>query len=467
MTDTFQTVKISTTAPLDEKHQLASLLSANLDFHHTNNGISVHAFHPFPARFPPQLPRIFIDTLTQPGDIVLDPMSGSGTTAIETLLANRQAIGFDIDPLALLMAQVKTTTYSPEALLKITGEIIDHAILKLSNPVDVQQQFLATLPEENIKFISYWFAPETQLELFVLSSLIKQIEDAAIRNFFELVFSSIIITKSGGVSLAFDLAHTRPHRAKIAFLKDGKVILGDPNLNSDSKRVKLLTKTIRSALDEFKKRSIITIKNLPLYPNPNQKAIITYADAQKLSLPDNSVDLIVTSPPYASNAIDYMRAHKFSLVWMGYSINDLTQMRSKGIGAEAMLGLEVETLPDMTEDIIKQISDLDRKKGVALHRYYSEMKRVLIEMHRILKPGKAAIVVVGNTIMRNQSTQTHECLAGIGTSIGFEVPKIGVRHLDRNRRMLPVGNTHNPDSMIQQRMQEEYVIGFYKPREEK
>ena len=52
-----------------------------------------------------------------------------------------------------------------------------------------------------------------------------------------------------------------------------------------------------------------------------------------LPLADGSVDLIVTSPPYA-NAIDYMRAHKFSLVWLGQPIANLSHLRGKYIGAE-------------------------------------------------------------------------------------------------------------------------------------
>lgn len=91
------------------------------------------------------------------------------------------------------------------------------------------------------------------------------------------------------------------------------------------------------------------------------------------------------------------------------------------------------------------------------------MTRVLKEMFRILKPGKAAIVVVGSSTMRGLDTDTEKCLAEIGESLGFEVPHIGIRHLDRNRRMMPTGNKVNHESQIQQRMNEEYVIGYYKP----
>jgi hypothetical protein len=65
--------------------------------------------------------------------------------------------------------------------------------------------------------------------------------------------------------------------------------------------------------------------------------------------------------------------------------------------------------------------------------------------------------------MRDKDTRTEACLADIGRTIGFEVPKIGIRYLDRNRRMMPAGFTPDPESQIQQRMHNEYVIGFYKP----
>lgn len=60
-----------------------------------------------------------------------------------------------------------------------------------------------------------------------------------------------------------------------------------------------------------------------------RSASIHAASAADTGLPPASVDLIVTSPPYANNAIDYMRAHKFALVWFGWKIDDLARIRSQ------------------------------------------------------------------------------------------------------------------------------------------
>src|SRR5690606_41193864 len=72
--------------------QLVAALSGDLDFHNHSSREFTHSLHAFPAKFPPQLPRKFIEALTQPDDVVFDPMSGSGTTILEALLAGRKSI---------------------------------------------------------------------------------------------------------------------------------------------------------------------------------------------------------------------------------------------------------------------------------------------------------------------------------------------------------------------------------------
>ena len=123
--------------------------------------------------------------------------------------------------------------------------------------------------------------------------------------------------------MAFDLAHTRPHRAKVVFTQSGDVVLGQDLVDSPLPRIKLLTKTLRSPLEEFEKRFRQNLKGLQGTRIGTIDPQVIFGNAQSLPLQDASVDLIVTSPPYAANAIDYMRAHKFSLVWMGYPIDYL------------------------------------------------------------------------------------------------------------------------------------------------
>jgi len=448
---------VSTENPV--KNLVASL-SGDLNFiENAKDAHLSHKAHSFPAKFPPQLPRKFIQELTNSGDIILDPMMGSGTTLLEAYLQDRQAIGFDIDPLAILLTQVKLECYSV-AELSTTGERI---LKDASKTVRLYSDLLKAekvkrFDAKTIEFLDYWFTIEVQLELLALLMEIEKVESVKTKDFFKLIFSSVIITKTGGVSLALDLAHTRPHKAKTIFSKNGAVLAGDEN---EEKRY--LIKTLRSPLDEFGKKLNQNLRGVIQSIPSGFIPKINSGSAQSLSLKSNSVDLIVTSPPYASNAIDYMRAHKFSLVWFGYSIETLTQKRKTYIGSEGFADLPAVKLPASVENLVAEISQKSKSKGVSLRRYYVEMALVLQEMFRVLKPQKAAIVVVGNSTLAGIDAQVDNSLVEIGKSFGFEVPMIGIRQLDRNRRMLPAGSSVDKQSQIQQRMHEEFVIGFYKP----
>jgi DNA modification methylase len=452
------------TEPLDGCHdRLVALLGQDLDFHGRDSGYASHSLHSFPARFPPQLPRKFIGSLTNPGDVVLDPMMGSGTTIVEAFLADRCGIGLDIDPLAVKASRVKVSPLSVDQAMQVGNRILELAANAIAGNRGELEQKLETLWDPKTReFIDYWFMPETQIELAALMCEIERIGDSGLRAFLELAFSAIIITKSGGVSLAVDLAHTRPQRAKAVVGHTGTTVLERNLRNTSSRRVRILTKTLRPALQEFRnrfERNVTSFASVALAGTPPG---IMFGDAQCLPLADASVDLVVTSPPYPSNAIDYMRAHKFSLVWMGYPIEELGRERRRYIGGEAVTNVGFERLPETTAEIVSEIADRDESKARVLERYYSEMTRVLRELHRVLKPGKAAVVVVGSSTMRGRDTRTHMCLAEIGREVGFQLAKIGVRELDRNRRMLPAGSSVDLASQIQQRMHEEYVIGFYK-----
>ena len=251
-----------------------------------------------------------------------------------------------------------------------------------------------------------------------------------------MTFSSVIITKSGGVSLARDLAHSRPHLDK--------------------------TKIPKNAIEQFSlrlRKNLVSISQL----RTNGTAAASLAgDARLMPLRDGVVDLVVTSPPYA-NAIDYMRAHKFSLVWLGEDLTELSELRSEYVGSERVGHTPYAGLPDRPGAITQKLAELDGSKAAILRKYFVEMKSVLAEVYRVLREDSAAIVVVGPSVMRGIDVQTHYCLADIAGVVGFDVVGVARRLLDRNKRMMPARFGKKTDSMIEQRMHEEYVIGLLKP----
>lgn len=419
----------------NKRERLACLLAGELDFQGEKTGYASHDLHAFAAKFPPQLPRAFIRGLSEPGDLVLDPMMGSGTTVVEALLEGRQGIGLDIDPLALRLSRVKTNPLDVDCLRHEGHRVLTRANALLANTEVIKREIVKRFDERTMKFIDYWFFTDTQCELMSLALSIEEVDDAATRRFLELTFSAIIVTKSGGVSRARDLAHSRPHLDK--------------------------TKTPKNALEQFSVKLRKNLISMSQLSTNGINAQTVAGDARSMPFADRSVDLIVTSPPYA-NALDYMRAHKFSLVWFGKSVAELSEMRATYIGSERIGQAQYGSLPERPEAIIGKLAELDKSKAAILRKYFLEMADVLAEMYRVLRNDSAAIVVVGTSIMRDIEVETHSCLADIAAVQGFEVVGVARRNLDRNKRMMPARFGRKSDSMIEQRMHEEYVIGLMK-----
>ena len=132
-----------------------------------------------------------------------------------------------------------------------------------------------------------------------------------------------------------------------------------------------------------------------------------------------------------------MRAHKFSLVWFGWKIADLSRLRAQYVGHDAIVGLRREELPDQCEETLVKLADRDDRKALVLRRYFEEMRTVIAEMRRVLKGGRPAVIVVGSSTLRGLDVETHKGLVAIGEGAGLVLAGIGARLLDRDRRMMP------------------------------
>lgn len=434
---------------------LAALLSADLAFRTSAGEPSardgLHALHPFAARFPHGLAGYFINGLTRPGDTVLDPMCGSGVTLLEGWLAGRSVVGVDLDPLARRQSAARTAALDSEAVKAAGAGALQRAAdlhSGGSHPADPLGFVRGGMDDATREFLDYWFFPETQRELAALILAIGGEPDADLRNLLEVVFSSTIVTKSGGVSRARDLAHTRPHR------------VAD---KTPRRPIRVFANLLSRAADAY----------AAVNPDTVGESRIVAGDARGLPLPDDSVDLIVTSPPYA-NALDYMRAHKFSLAWLGDPIPSLTNLRAQYIGSES-IGKEhggnragqsapVE-LPAPVQAVVDELGEKDAPKSRVLRRYFVDMHAAIGEMTRVLRPGAAAVIVVGPSVMRGMLIPTHQCLADIATAVGLDVVGVAPRNLDRDRRMMPArrGSRAETASGIELRQYTEYVIGAVRP----
>lgn len=413
---------------------LRGIMEEDLSFKGAKTNWISHNVHAFAAKFPPQLPGVFIELLTSPRDIVLDPMSGSGTTLVEAAIRGRLGIGVDLDPLAAKIARMKTQPLPVSTVWDASRKIIKQA-KEISASARTAKKLLETsYSPDAIEFFRYWFKPETTRELTGLAHAIRRVKDHSLRNFFEVVFSSVIITKSGGVSLARDLAHSRPHR--------------------------VLDKEPKGAIEAFSSKLTKALQALEEIQSFPGTVSVVRSDSRQLPLADESVHLIVTSPPYA-NAIDYVRAHKFSLIWLGYSPSILTSLRRRYIGAE--VDAKVSELSSATaREVIVTVSVKDLHKGRVLGKYFMDMASSISEMYRVLKRGRACIIVVGSSTIRGVEVNTALALTELATHEGFLLAAMNSRQIDRDRRLMPMSRASNGQG-IEARMHHEDVIALYKP----
>jgi hypothetical protein len=157
--------------------------------------------------------------------------------------------------LAVKLTSVKVTPLNMQQVLQTGETILEKASYRITQNREIIMSCLEQQYDSQTKsFLDYWFALPTQVELFALNSEIQNIPSSPLRAFFELAFSAIIITKAGGISLAFDLAHTRPHRAKLVKSASGEILFRANEIKVSEKRISILTKTVRPALAEFAKR---------------------------------------------------------------------------------------------------------------------------------------------------------------------------------------------------------------------
>ena len=176
---------------------------------------SRHGLHPFPARMAPEIVVKAVDSLPQ-GSTVLDTMCGSGTVLRESVRHGHRAIGFDIDPLAVLISRVSTKRLDLGLLLRKADKLANRAASL--NGDSLYLPWIDT-NDETRKFTEFWFGSDHRCALRALSWLVLRV-DGSIGDALRLAISKTIVTKEPRASLARDTSHSRPHRVGLSSTYD-------------------------------------------------------------------------------------------------------------------------------------------------------------------------------------------------------------------------------------------------------
>lgn len=251
---------------------------------------ATHGIFRYFGKFPPPIATYLIEKYTKPGELVIDPMCGSGTTGVEAVILKRRCIVNDLNPFSILLARVKTTKIASQTLIEkleyiknnyrpLTKEAYDFVPVALKDP-------------------DHWFLTETSNSLRGLKYLIEQEENMDIKNFFNIIFAATI------------------RRVSRATSQQGRLFLD-------------VETALKEALPTFIKRYEIGIKRVSKIPEVQEIAYYN-KDLKDLTNVDEFkfAKLVILHPPYF-NSYKYTSVNSLEMGWLGFDRNEYNKKEVK------------------------------------------------------------------------------------------------------------------------------------------
>jgi len=377
-------------------------------------------------------------------------MAGSGTVLIEAWRLGRKACGFDIDPLACLIARAKSTPIDVNLLCWYNAKLLTVIAGLRESQVEglaagtIPEEWLAEFQQPNLPRLDYWFMPQVQAALSLLKVAMKRVDaPSAVRTLWQALFSSLIVARTS-VANARDLVHSRHH------------------FHAHTTPPDTLERFRRRLVQA--ERQIGDLMSRRVGSSDNPSPAVSCADSRNIPLDAESVNLVVTSPPYC-NALDYTRAHKFGIVWLaeelGVELDAYVQRGRDYIGSERGIKGR-KALPTGVAEadcVSERVRAVDPMRGHLVALYFADMARILAEVGRILCPGGHAVLVVCPSNIRRIPIPWHEAFASIAENAeaGYRMRAVETiqRTLDDRRRILPYMNA---GQQLAGRMKMEYVL---------
>jgi DNA modification methylase len=373
--------KLCTGAPLLLDKRTSMRLRTFFQAYQFKTGYATHGLFPYRGKFHPQMIKAVMNIIgLKEGDTVLDPMTGCGTTNIEATIMGINSVGVELSPFCCLMSDAKVRALELDP-----------------------QELREDAKDPDALFDRYHKKRERVL-------LEKRKDDTRLSESIELLFRLAYLDSVG---FAKRRANKKP-----------------------SELFPLVLEKYVSAVTNF-----LQIKEkLGLKMG---KATIVQGDCRDLAGPkteiaDESIDGIVTSPPY-SFAIDYLKGDQMQLEYMGYNLDELKK---------SMIGLRGRGLP---QKVLNYMKDMDKAVG---------------EMARVLKKNKYCVIVIGSNVIQLEHTlqaavkeNNHEILRELEKSTRLEdvLARIGERHrLALERRL------NHPIEGIRNVMRSEELLFFRK-----
>ena len=366
----------------------------------------VHGMHLYPARMIPQIANRLIRENSSEGETILDPFCGSGSVLVEALILGRNAVGVDINPLAFTIARAKTTPIEPSELASIVDEVLGNIGRKIL--LNRENKYEPSI--FYFKNIYHWFKKDVINDLSIIKECIDKVENQS-RPIYDLlrICFSVTVLKSSNIAFA-----DNPYFAR-------------------AKAGEALKKHSPNPLEIFEKQAQDCISRMKefydVYPK-NVSCKIFQHDSRNMPLEDDSIDLVVTSPPYGeeSHTMSYSRFSKLSLRWLGFTSSDINRYPAKSLGGT--ITVFRNTSPTL-DSLYKKLATKSKQRAKEVFSFFWDYKKCLDEIYRVLRSNHLACIVIGDRsalrlkVSNGELTKELAKLSGFHHEVTYhrEIPK--------------------------------------------
>ena len=459
--------------------ELKKLPDEYWDFKSDDTREYTHGIHSYPAMMVCPISRNIITIITEimPVHSLFDPFTGSGTVLVEGMLANIETIyGNDINPLALFLSKVKTTKLDMNELQQESNMLLDkinsayydnesffeladlyiteHFNLDLTDKkgwgTDAPKYLSAYIENSTVditipsfKNIGYWFKPRVILLLQLIKNAILEIKNENIRDFILVAFSETIRLVSNRRNGEFKMFRMKPD--KVAVFKPNVIREFTTVLN---RNIEKMNAFVEACAD------IECSSNVTIFRN----------NAGSLQdVPNNSVDLVVTSPPYGDSrtTVAYGEYSRLSLQWLG--LYDLSEKEIMGIDKSLMGGAKFRngfeyTIPSETlRKSLNKIKDIDLERAGDVYSFYLDLERAIAAIANKSRKDGYQFWVVGNRTVKGELLLTDRIIAEIADNFGMDyVYTIGRNII--NKVMPSLNSPTNESGQKSETMTNEHIV---------